>query len=71
MHRYLYHFSLKKSTQNFTIFLTVKAALPHNDLRESAEHSFVKIQQMLRVTPAMQAGIADHVWCMEEPLCSL
>lgn len=29
-------------------------------------YNFVKIHQTLRVTPAMQAGIADHAWSVEE-----
>jgi IS1 family transposase len=29
-------------------------------------YNFTKIHKTLRVTPAMQAGLADHVWSMEE-----
>lgn len=29
-------------------------------------YNFRRAQQMLRVTPAMEAGIADHVWSKEE-----
>lgn len=29
-------------------------------------YNFVRIHKTLRVTPAMEAGIADHVWDMEE-----
>lgn len=29
-------------------------------------YNFGKIHQTLRVTPAMQAGVADHVWSLEE-----
>jgi hypothetical protein len=29
-------------------------------------YNFARIHQTLRVTPAMQAGISDHVWTMEE-----
>jgi IS1 family transposase len=29
-------------------------------------YNFARIHQTLRVTPAMEAGIADHVWTMEE-----
>ena len=32
--------------------------------------NFVRIHQTLRVTPAMEAGLADHVWTVEE-LCAL
>ena len=29
-------------------------------------YNFAKIHKTLRVTPAMQAGISDHVWSIEE-----
>jgi hypothetical protein len=29
-------------------------------------YNFARIHQTLRVTPAMQAGIADHVWSIED-----
>lgn len=29
-------------------------------------YNFGRIHQTLRVTPAVQAGIADHVWSLEE-----
>jgi hypothetical protein len=29
-------------------------------------YNFCRIHQTLRVTPAMEAGIADHVWSVEE-----
>jgi hypothetical protein len=28
-------------------------------------YNFCRIHQTLRVTPAMEAGIADHVWTLE------
>jgi hypothetical protein len=31
-----------------------------------AYYNFAKIHQTLRVTPAMEAGIADHVWSIDE-----
>jgi len=33
-------------------------------------YNFCKVHKTLRVTPAMQAGITDHVWTIEE-LCAL
>jgi hypothetical protein len=30
------------------------------------DDNFCRIHQFLRVTPAMEAGIADHVWNLEE-----
>ena len=29
-------------------------------------YNFARIHQTLRVTPAMEAGISDHVWSIEE-----
>jgi hypothetical protein len=29
-------------------------------------YSFCRIHQTLRVTPAMEAGIANHIWSLEE-----
>ena len=30
--------------------------------------NFARIHQTLRVTPAMEAGVSDHVWSIEEIL---
>lgn len=30
------------------------------------QYNFARIHKTLRVTPAMEAGIADHVWTLEE-----
>jgi len=35
-----------------------------------AYYNFCRVHQTLRVTPAMEAGISDHVWGSEE-LCGL
>jgi hypothetical protein len=29
-------------------------------------YNFARIHQTLRITPAMAAGISDHVWSLEE-----
>jgi hypothetical protein len=29
-------------------------------------YNFARVHQTLRVTPAMEAGLADHVWSIEE-----
>ena len=34
-------------------------------------YNFGRIHQSLRVTPAMEAGIADHVWELEEIIALL
>jgi len=33
-----------------------------------AFHNFCRVHQSLRITPAMQAGITDHVWTVTELL---
>ncbi len=33
-------------------------------------YNFVRVHSTLRVTPAMEAGISDHVWSIEE-MCAL
>ena len=32
----------------------------------SVFYNFAKVHQTLRVTPAMEAGVSDHVWTVEE-----
>jgi hypothetical protein len=29
-------------------------------------YNFARVYQTLRVTPAMEAGIADHIWSLKE-----
>jgi hypothetical protein len=36
------------------------------DGKTEATVSISPVHQTLRVTPAMQAGLADHVWAIEE-----
>ena len=31
-----------------------------------AYYNFCRVHQTLRVTPAMEAGLADHVWSLQE-----
>jgi hypothetical protein len=40
--------------------------LEHNVALYFMHYNFCRIHQTLRVTPAMEAGIADHVWTMAE-----
>lgn len=34
-------------------------------------YNFAKVHQTLRVTPAMEAGVTDHVWTIEEVVALL
>ena len=29
-------------------------------------YNFARVHQTIRVTPAMEAGVSDHVWSIEE-----
>ena len=29
-------------------------------------YNFARVHQTLRVTPAMEAGVADHIWTLDE-----
>jgi hypothetical protein len=31
-------------------------------------YNYCRVHQTLRVTPAMQAGLTDHVWEIEKPV---
>ncbi len=31
-----------------------------------AYYNFCRVHQTLRITPAMEAGLTDHVWSLEE-----
>lgn len=31
-----------------------------------AFYNFCRVHQTLRVTPAMEAGLTDHIWSLEE-----
>ena len=45
--------------------------LEHNVALHFMHYNFCRIHGSLRVTPAMEAGIADHVWSMEEVVALL
>jgi hypothetical protein len=40
--------------------------LTHNLALHYMHYNFCRVHQTLRVTPAMEAGIADHVWEIEK-----
>jgi hypothetical protein len=33
---------------------------------DQREHNFCRVHQTLRVTPAMEAGLTNHVWTLQE-----
>lgn len=40
--------------------------LEHNVALYFMNYNFCRIHHTLRVTPAMEAGVTDHVWSLEE-----
>jgi hypothetical protein len=41
---------------------------PHNPSKVPMYYNFCRVHQTLRVTPAMEAGVTDHVWGIEDIL---
>jgi hypothetical protein len=56
--------------RRFTRLTNAHSKKIENHLHAFALHSvfynFAKVNQAIRVTPAMEAGISDHIWSMEE-----
>jgi hypothetical protein len=42
------------------------ANLEHSVALHYTHYNFAKIHKMLRVTPAMEVSISNHVWSLEE-----
>ena len=62
--------SLPQHCKRFTR-LTLAFSKKQENLRAAlalrfAFYNFVRVHGSLRVTPAMEAGITDHVWTLEE-----
>ena len=64
--------TLRMSNRRFTRLTNAFSKKIDNHCHAVALHymyyNFCRVHQTLRVTPAMQAGISDHVWRIEE-LC--
>lgn len=62
--------TLRMSNRRFTRLTNAFSKKLENHKHAAAIHfmhyNFCRIHQTLRITPAMQAGIADHVWTLEE-----
>ena len=66
--------------QNLTMRMSMRLTNGHSKKLENHGHAvaihymyynFARIHQSLRVTPAMEAGISDHVWSIEEVMALL
>jgi hypothetical protein len=62
--------TIRMSARRFTRLTNAFSKKLENHRHQVALHfmhyNFCRIHQTLRVTPAMEAGIADHVWTIEE-----
>lgn len=62
--------TLRMSNRRFTRLTNAFSKKLENHKHHAAIHfmhyNFCRIHQTLRVTPAMEAGITDHVWTLEE-----
>ena len=58
--------SMRRFTRLTNAFSKKVENLAHAVSLHFMYYNFARIHQTLRVTPAMEAGIADHVWSLEE-----
>jgi hypothetical protein len=58
--------SMRRFTRLTNAFSKKIENLRHAVALNYMHYNFCRIHQSLRVTPAMQAGIAHHVWSLEE-----
>ncbi|HLI61945.1 MAG TPA: hypothetical protein VKV05_01000, partial [Terriglobales bacterium] len=62
--------TLRMSNRRFTRLTNAFSKKVDNHRHSVALHylyyNFARVHQTLRVTPAMQAGISDHVWSLDE-----
>jgi hypothetical protein len=62
--------TIRMSNRRFTRLTNAFSKKLENHEHSVALHfmyyNFCRIHQTLRVTPAMEAGVADHVWSVEE-----
>jgi hypothetical protein len=58
--------SMRRFTHLTNAFSKKLENLEHAVALHYMHYNFCRIHQTLRVTPAMEAGITDHVWSLEE-----
>lgn len=58
--------SMRRFTRLTNAFSKKVENLKHAVALHFMHYNFCRVHQSLRVTPAMAAGVADHVWSMEE-----
>ena len=64
------NFSMRMSIRRFTRLTNAFSKKVENHAAAVAlwfmYYNFCRVHQTLRVTPAMEAGVSDHVWSVEE-----
>ena len=58
--------SMRRFTRLTNAFSKKVENLEHAVALHFMHYNFARVHQTLRVTPAMEAGVADHVWSIEE-----
>jgi hypothetical protein len=58
--------SMRRFTRLTSAFGKKVENLEHAVALHFMYYNFARIHQKLRVSPAMEAGVADHVWSLEE-----
>jgi IS1 family transposase len=70
-----HHLNMRMSNRRFTrltnAFSKKLKNLEHSVALYAMHYNFCRIHQTLRVTPAMAAGVTDHVWEMDEVIALL
>jgi IS1 family transposase len=65
-----HNLTIRMQMRRFTRLTNAHSKKIENQVHAFALHSvyynFARIHQTLRVTPAMEAGVSDHVWSIEE-----
>lgn len=57
---------MRRFTRLTNAFSKKLANLEHAVALHFMHYNFCRVHRTLRVTPAMEAGLADHVWTLEE-----
>jgi len=58
--------SMRRFTRLTNAFSKKVENLEHAVALHYMHYNFCRIHQALRVTPAMEAGVSDHAWSLEE-----
>ncbi len=57
---------MRRMTRLTNAFSKKIESQPHAVALHFIHYNFARVRQTLRVTPAMEAGVADRVWSLEE-----